>query len=50
MCNADINLRDLLNQVFFSLDNTKFQQFAAMLEAPEHPNPGLDRLLSIKAP
>lgn len=38
----------LLDQVFFALDGSKFQQFAALLDAPT--NPGLERLLSVKAP
>lgn len=40
----------LLDQVFFSLDRAKFQQFTSMLEAPVLPNPGLERLMSVKAP
>ncbi len=40
----------LLDQIFFSLDDTKFRQFAAMLDAPALPNPGLERLLAVKAP
>lgn len=40
----------LLDQVFFALDADKFQQFFAMLNAPPEPNPGLARLMSIKAP
>lgn len=40
----------LLDQVFFNLDSEKFQQFTAMLDAPVHPNPGLDRLFAVKAP
>lgn len=40
----------LLDQVFFSLDDTLFQRFASMLEVPVLPNPGLERLLAIKAP
>lgn len=40
----------LLDQVFFSLDTEKFQQFAAMLDAPPEPNPGLARLMAVKAP
>lgn len=40
----------LLDQVFFSLNDAKFQKFAAMLDAPVQPNPGLERLLAIKSP
>jgi uncharacterized protein (DUF1778 family) len=40
----------VLDQVFFSLDADKFNQFTAMLDAPPGPNPGLERLMSVKAP
>lgn len=40
----------LLDQVFFTLDTDKFQQFMALLDAPPAPNPGLERLMNIKAP
>jgi uncharacterized protein (DUF1778 family) len=40
----------LLDQVFFRLDAGKFQQFVAMLDAPPKPNPGLERLMAVKAP
>lgn len=40
----------LLDQVFFPLDDSKFKQFAALLDAPTSHNPGLERLLSVKAP
>ncbi len=40
----------LLDQVFFGLDDAKYQQFTAMLDAPPQSNPGLDRLLNVKAP
>jgi len=40
----------LLDQVFFSLDDAKFREFTAMLDAPVQPNPGLERLLAVKAP
>lgn len=40
----------LLDQVFFALDADKFQQFMTMLDAPPAPNPGLARLMSVKAP
>lgn len=40
----------MLDQVFFGLDAGKFQQFTAMLDAPPRPNPGLERLMAVKAP
>ena len=40
----------LLDQVFFSLDADKFQQFAALLDAPLKSNQGLERLMAVKAP
>ncbi|MEO6421477.1 MAG: DUF1778 domain-containing protein [Candidatus Nitrotoga sp.] len=40
----------ILDQVFFSLDTEKFQQFTAMLDAPPSPNPGLERLMAVTAP
>ncbi|MEY0133892.1 DUF1778 domain-containing protein [Providencia rettgeri] len=40
----------LLDQVFFQLDNEKFQQFNLLLDAPVNGNPGLDRLMSIETP
>lgn len=40
----------LLDQVHFQLDADKFKQFVALLDAPPQPNPGLDRLMSLKAP
>ena len=40
----------LLDQVFFSLDTDQFQQFTALLDAPPASNPGLERLMAIKAP
>jgi uncharacterized protein (DUF1778 family) len=40
----------VLDQVFFSLDNDKFKQFTAMLDAPPSHNPGLVRLMAVKAP
>ena len=38
----------MLDQVFFTLDEEKFAQFMAMLDAPPKPNPGLERLLARK--
>lgn len=40
----------LLDQVFFSLDTEKFRQFTKMLDAPPSPDPGLERLMDVKAP
>lgn len=40
----------LLDQVLFNLDAEKFRQFTALLDAPVQPNPGLKRLLAVKAP
>ena len=40
----------LLDQVFFRLDADKFDQFVALLDAAPQPNPGLERLLTVKAP
>jgi uncharacterized protein (DUF1778 family) len=40
----------LLDQVFFRLDAEKFEQFAVMLDAPPISNPGLERLMAVKAP
>ena len=40
----------VLDKVFFNLDADKFRQFTAMLDAPPAPNPGLERLMVVKAP
>lgn len=40
----------LLDQVFFNLDAAKFEEFTALLDAPSQQNPGLERLLAVKAP
>jgi uncharacterized protein (DUF1778 family) len=40
----------VLDQVHFALDPDKFQQFLDLLDAPPKPNPGLERLLALKAP
>jgi uncharacterized protein (DUF1778 family) len=40
----------LLDQVLFSLDHARFQEFNAILDAPQEANSGLERLLSVKAP
>lgn len=40
----------LLDQVYFNLDADKFQQFMDLLDAPPASNPGLERLMALKAP
>jgi len=40
----------VLDQVFFSPDADKFQQFTALLDAPPAPNAGFDRLTAARAP
>ena len=40
----------LLDQVFFNLDAEKVRQFTKLLDAPPGSNPGLDRLMGVKAP
>jgi uncharacterized protein (DUF1778 family) len=40
----------LLDRVFFNLDSQKFTEFLVQLDAPSAPNPGLERLLNVKAP
>jgi len=40
----------LIDPVYFNLDADKFQQFIDLLDAPSGPNPGLERLLAVKAP
>ena len=40
----------VLDQVFFSLEADKFQQFTKMLDAPIVHKPGLARLMAVKAP
>lgn len=40
----------VLDQVFFNLDADKFHQFTQMLDAPPVHNPGLERLMAVKAP
>lgn len=40
----------VLDQVFFNLDAERFQQFTALLDGPPAPNPGLERLMAVKAP
>lgn len=40
----------LLDQVFFGLDAKRFRQFIALLDAAPARNPGLERLMAVKAP
>jgi len=40
----------VLDQVFFALDDSKFKQFTALLDAPPAANPGLERLMDVQAP
>ena len=40
----------LLDQVFFRLDVDKFDQFVALLDAPQTPSADLERLMAVKAP
>jgi uncharacterized protein (DUF1778 family) len=40
----------LLDQVLFSLDEARFREFTALLDAPATPNDGLQRLMTVKAP
>lgn len=40
----------LLDQVHFSLEPARFEAFLRLLDAPPAPNPGLERLLAVKAP
>jgi len=40
----------LLDQIFFGLDAEKFRQFTKLLDAPPALNPGLERLMAVKAP
>ena len=40
----------VLDQVFFALDNSKFKQFTALLDASPAANPGLERLMALQAP
>ncbi len=40
----------LLDQIFFRLDADKLRQFSKLLDAPPAGNPGLERLMAVKAP
>ena len=39
-----------LDQILFHLDEVNFKKVSALLEAPQNDNPGLKRLMSVKAP
>lgn len=39
----------LLDQIYFKLDDEKFRQFNAMLDASAEPNAGLSRLMEVEA-
>jgi uncharacterized protein (DUF1778 family) len=40
----------VLDRVFFTLDEGSFRKFTRMLDAPLAKNPGLERLMAVKAP
>ena len=40
----------LLDQVFFRLDERRFEAFMQLLDAPSAPNEGLERLMAVQAP
>ncbi|MFB9887908.1 type II toxin-antitoxin system TacA family antitoxin [Balneatrix alpica] len=40
----------LLDQTLFQLDEVNMQHFIAMLDAPVQDNPGITRLMAVKAP
>ncbi len=40
----------VLDQVFFNLDTDRFNQFTKLLDAPPTHNPGLEHLMTVKAP
>lgn len=40
----------LSDQVYFRLEAKSFRQFAALLDAPVAPNPGIERLMAVKRP
>jgi uncharacterized protein (DUF1778 family) len=40
----------VLDQVFFQLDDDRFRQFTALLDAPPRANPGLERLMAVAVP
>ncbi len=40
----------VLDQVYFALDTEKFRQFTELLDSPPAKNPGLERLMALKAP
>ena len=47
---AEAKASALLDQIRFEVDADKFKQFTAMLDAPPKHNPGLERLMALKAP
>lgn len=40
----------LCDQTFVDLDCDKFRSFSVLLDAPVHPNSGLERLMKLKVP
>lgn len=40
----------VLDQVFFQLDDDRFRQFTALLDAPPRANPALERLMAVAVP
>jgi uncharacterized protein (DUF1778 family) len=40
----------VLDQTFFNLDAEKIDEFTRLLDAPPAHNPGLERLMAVKAP
>jgi uncharacterized protein (DUF1778 family) len=41
---------DRLDPIYFELDAEEFAEFMRILDTPPEPNPGLDRLMAVKAP
>ena len=39
-----------LDQILFRLDDVTFKKLSALLDTPQNDNPGLKRLMSVKAP
>ena len=40
----------MIERVFFGLDADRFEQFRRLLDAPPEHNPGLARLMAVRAP
>lgn len=40
----------LLDQILFEVDADKFKQFVGRLDAPGNANPGLERVMDVRAP